>query len=394
MSAPAVDLTAGPDGVLRPVRRVPVSRFAGLVPEIVVAVLARVEADLPELALAPWRDHAADIAWLSFELGRRIDLAASGVPLSDPDLARFAAFYRGAARRGAPLSALQQFTRATVANSFTELWARAEPEDVTDLLRLSRWIARHNVAVERLLVQVYCELLDPQREGADRREALVRRLLAGLDSGDGTGPGTDTTGYLVVVVDRDAAPGADLPSGVLAATVDAHRHLILPIGATPSRRDAWAAMARWVTREGAVRAAGSFTDAVAGIPEAVGTARQLLRTAAAVGLPPGLLGPRDVVLESVLVAQPDAAEKLLALLAPLAADERLLDTLIAFFGNDLDRTRTAAALFLSRGGLSLRLDRIGALTGLDPRSTRGIQVLGAALAVRALRQQDHDPAAV
>ncbi len=389
MSAPAVDLASGPDGVSRPAGRVRVSRFAALVPEIVVAVLARVEAEMPELALAPWRDHAADIAWLSFELERRIDLAARGVPLQEPDLARFATFYRGAARRGAPLPVLQHFTRATVAHSFTELWARAEPEDVTDLLRLSRWISRHNVAVERLLVQVYCELLDPQQEGADRREALAERLLAGLHSG----PGTDTTSYLVVVVDRHDGPGGDLPPGALATAVDGYRHLMMPVGATPSRDDAWAAMARWVAREGSVRAAGSFTDGVADIPNAAETARTLLRAAAAVGLPSGLVGPRDLALESVLVAAPDATEKLVALLAPLAADERLLETLVMFFGNDLDRTRTAAKLFLSRGGLSLRLDRIAALTGLDPRSTRGIQVLGAALAVRALRDHGGDPVA-
>jgi carbohydrate diacid regulator len=71
-------------------------------------------------------------------------------------------------------------------------------------------------------------------------------------------------------------------------------------------------------------------------------------------------------------------------LDPLAGDPRLLETLSRFLDLDLDRTRTAAAMGLSRRGLSLRLDRVTALTGFDPRGARGVQVLSSALASRAL----------
>jgi sugar diacid utilization regulator len=94
--------------------------------------------------------------------------------------------------------------------------------------------------------------------------------------------------------------------------------------------------------------------------------------------------PDDVLLEDVLRQSPDGSARLAAVLGPLEVDTRLIDTLVAFFAHDLDRSRTAAALDLSRGGLGLRLNRIATLTGLDPRTTRGIQVLTAALSARAL----------
>ena len=46
------------------------------------------------------------------------------------------------------------------------------------------------------------------------------------------------------------------------------------------------------------------------------------------------------------------------------------------------RRRTAQALGVHANTVDNRLDRVAALTGLDPRTTRGLQLLGAALVVR------------
>lgn len=370
MSAPAVPM---------PLR---VDRFAASVPEIARAVLARVDADA-DVRDGEWRDREADLEWLENVLARRIELAGRNVPPGPADLARSAAYFRTAARRGAPLRAMQRLTRASVAHGLTELWARAEPEDVTELLRLSHWIARHNGAVERLLVQVYCEQLDPERAVADRRERLAERLLAGMSDPDEQ---RAAQCWLVVVLGPDAVESrGPLLRGASAATVDGRRHLVVPVAPAASRGDTWDAVATWVAGQDGLRAAGSFCDDASGIPGTAATARRLLGAATAVALPDGLVGPQDLALETALVAQPGAAAVLAGLLDVLAADGRLLDTLVVFLAHDLDRTRAAAALHLSRGGLSLRLDRIAQLTGLDPRTTRGIQVLGSALAARALR---------
>lgn len=374
MSAPAAP----------PPLRVP--RSAALAAELADVVLARVEDDVPDVRDAAWRDPDADRDWLRVELVRRFELAERGAAPSEQDLERSAEYFRAAARRAAPLPVVQRFLRASVAHALTELWARAEPEDVTALLRLSRWIARHNGTVERLLVRVYCEQLDPGRAEADQREARARRLLAGVDDEPSR---AGTRAWFVVVLDDVAGTRSVDLRDALTVRVDGQRHVLVPV-LPPQRRDAvWKAVSSWVAGIDGARAAGAASDDASGIPEAAASARRMLHAAAAVALPGGLVGPQDLALETVLSAQPAASRALAELLDGVAADERLIETLVVFFAHDLDRTRTASTLFLSRGGLSLRLDRIAHLTGLDPRSTRGIQVLGAALATRALREAEY-----
>jgi hypothetical protein len=370
------------------------SRFLPAVPEIAQVVLALVEEEVPELRDAPWRDRAADEDLLRFELERRLVLAGQGEGYGEADLAELAARFGALARAGAPLRVVQQFSRTAVAHAFAELWARAEPGDVTELLRLSQWLARHNGVVERLLVQSYCALLEPGAVNGDERRMLADRLLAGLGSPADTAADEDdapASGYLVVVLDAPANGLEGLPATTLATTVDDREHLLIPLQRGSGReRDE---MARWAQRRGRGYAAAEVAETADEVPSAAAAARRLLAAAQLVGLPPGLVGRRDLVLEATLAAQPQGLRDLAAVLGPIEDDERLLETLTAFFAHDLDRTRTAAALFLSRGGLALRLDRIAQLTGLDPRSTRGVQVLGAALSARSLRDLPGSPPA-
>jgi carbohydrate diacid regulator len=55
------------------------------------------------------------------------------------------------------------------------------------------------------------------------------------------------------------------------------------------------------------------------------------------------------------------------LLTPLDGEPELLGTLAMFFLSDCSPSRAAEALFIHRNTLSYRLDKIAALTGLDPR---------------------------
>ncbi|HXV93749.1 MAG TPA: helix-turn-helix domain-containing protein [Pseudonocardia sp.] len=384
MVAPAAhidEIGSSPGG---PARTVRLGRFLAQVPEIVAAVLDRIDDELPELGSASWRDRAAEDDLLRFLLRRRLELCERGSGFEPDDLAFVGGHFADIARRGAPLPLVQQFFRASIANTFIEMWARAEPGDVNEILRLSRWLSRHNPVLERLLVQVYCELMDPGRRHADQRAALAERLLAGV-----TGEAPDgidwkpAPAYLVVVAARGESE-PEQPRGALSVVKDGRRVLLLPVEDRFPRPEVWAEASRWVAAQDGVRAAGVFADSPAEVPSAAATARRLAHAAAAIGLAPGLVGQRELILESTLVHQREGLTRLAAVLDPIDVDPRLVETLATFFSNDLDRTRTAAALFLSRGGLSLRLDRIAQLTGLDPRTTRGIQVLGSALSARAL----------
>ena len=69
------------------------------------------------------------------------------------------------------------------------------------------------------------------------------------------------------------------------------------------------------------------------------------------------------------------------MLAPLSAHGELLPTLVAFLDADLNRRTAARALGVHANTVDNRLDRIAELTGVDPRSSRGIQLFGAALVV-------------
>jgi sugar diacid utilization regulator len=126
-------------------------------------------------------------------------------------------------------------------------------------------------------------------------------------------------------------------------------------------------------------APASATRYVAG---AAAQAREVLRLA---GPEPGLYVLRDVLLDYQLSRPSDAQEHLAALLTPLDDFPDLLRTLEAYLAEDLDRRRTAGALHVHPNTLDYRLKRIVDLTGLEPTTTRGLQLLAGAVAVRRLR---------
>jgi hypothetical protein len=363
-----------------------VRRFAPAVVEIVETALARVDGEAPELASGPWRDRAAEAEFLREELCRRLELCERGADYDDGDVQRLAGHFADMARRGAPVMLVQRLCRSVTAGTFGELWSTAEPGDVTDLLRLSQWTARTNGTLEGLLVRTYRQMLDPERQRAERRTALAERLLAGLaDQVPDDGPGLrPAPSYLVVLLSGPAPAGGDgLPAGTLSATVERRTHLLVPVPTPAARRAVWETVAAWA-RTADVVATGEFAARPADVRTAAATARRLVTVAEAVGTPPGLVPLSELTLETSLAADREGARRLAEVLDPLDPEPRLLTTLAIFFAEDLDRTRASTVLHLSRGGLSLRLERITRLTGLDPRTTRGIQVLGAALTARAL----------
>jgi hypothetical protein len=364
-----------------------VRRFAPVVAGIVETALARVDVEAPELASAPWRDRAAEAAFLREELCRRLELCDRGTDYDDDDVVRLSQYFDDMARRGAPVMLVQRLCRSVTVGTFGELWSQAEPGDVTDLLRLSQWMARTSGTLERLLVRTYSQLLDPKRQRAERRTAMAERLLAGLVHDGAETDGAEfrvAPAYLVVVLGSPMPADVEsLPPTTLVGQCEGRTHLLVPVPHTAARAMAWSTVAQWA-RERGVLATGEVAIGAGAVPAAAATARRLVTIAQAVGAAPGLVPLRELTLESSLATNREGLERLAAVLDPLDAEPRLLTTLTTFFAEDLDRTRTSSVLYLSRGGLSLRLERVGKLTGLDPRTTRGIQVLGAALSARAL----------
>ena len=129
---------------------------------------------------------------------------------------------------------------------------------------------------------------------------------------------------------------------------------------------------------------GAIAAGVADVPRAVAQANDIVRLARILDKPPGAYVLRDVLLEYQLTRPSDAQEALSGLIEPLDRNPDLLRTIEAYLDNDLDRRRTAAALHVHPNTFDYRLRRIIELTGLDPATTHGLQLLGAALAARRL----------
>jgi sugar diacid utilization regulator len=121
-----------------------------------------------------------------------------------------------------------------------------------------------------------------------------------------------------------------------------------------------------------------------GLPTAWRQARDVRRLTAVLDRPPGVWTVDDLLLERTLAADPAAAERLAAVLAPLEEREDLLRTLEVWFECDFDRRVAAAGLTIHPNTLDYRLRRISELVGRDLTSAAGTQLIGAALLARRL----------
>lgn len=77
----------------------------------------------------------------------------------------------------------------------------------------------------------------------------------------------------------------------------------------------------------------------------------------------------------------DATPQLQAITDALRAEPDLMRTVTTYFANDFNRKETARQLHVHPNTVDNRLARIAARTCVDPRTARGLMVLGAALAV-------------
>jgi hypothetical protein len=133
-----------------------------------------------------------------------------------------------------------------------------------------------------------------------------------------------------------------------------------------------------------VLAGAAATTGIGDVARAGRQAHDVVRLARQIGKPEGGYLLRDVLLEYQLSRPSDAHAALRELLDPLDRNPDLQHTLEVYLANDLDRRQTATTLHVHPNTLDYRLRRIVELTGLDPSTSRGLQLLGAALAARQL----------
>ena len=276
--------------------------------------------------------------------------------------------------------------------AWRELAAQARPDETEALIEAADAVQRYIQSLTAIVATAYLEEQHAiSGEERDARRALVSALLAGEPAEDlAARLGADLTGaWTVLAVALAEHPDERAEAGAVAArrkvrrvtaalgdalaALDAGGGVVLLRGPLdPALPDVLAGAARVDVRAGWAAAAG-----VAELPAAGERARAVLRLARE--RPPGLYGLRDVLLEYQLTRPSDALPLLASLLDRLNADLR--HTVEAYLAHDLDRRRTAAALHVHPNTLDYRLRRVVELTGLDPATVQGLQLLAAAVTV-------------
>jgi sugar diacid utilization regulator len=94
----------------------------------------------------------------------------------------------------------------------------------------------------------------------------------------------------------------------------------------------------------------------------------------------------DLLVELALLHQPSIRRRLAGLIEPLDAGTGLRRTLEVVLACNLDRERAANELCIHRRTLYYRMDRIRKLSGIDPNTAHGIQLLRAALTCARMQE--------
>ena len=103
---------------------------------------------------------------------------------------------------------------------------------------------------------------------------------------------------------------------------------------------------------------------------------------------PGVYRVDDVLVEYAVLQDPSTVDQLTALITPVLRQEVLCATLKAFVAANGNRSKAADALKIHRSTLDYRLGRIEQLTGCQPTSDRGVQLLAIALATCAVPHEN------
>ncbi len=259
-------------------------------------------------------------------------------------------------------------------------------------------------------------------EQRDARRTLTETLLAGPRAGDPAwAPHSHarragvrlTTGYMVLALVMSPTEDEQTPgvTGTVAgrrkvrrvqAALDALAGepvlsllepdggpVLFPVGedaAAQALYDAPDLVRRLEEAAGAPIAAGvEWGRGVDGVAAAAAEARDIVELATRLGRPSGTYRLDDVLLEFAVTHPRDTAARLERVLAPIDDRPDLIDTLTQWYEANFDRRAAAAALNVHPNTLDYRLRRIAELTGMDPGSARGVQLLGAAMTARSFR---------
>jgi hypothetical protein len=295
---------------------------------------------------------------------------------------------------------------------WAELVTQARPEEGRQLVSAADRVLRYVADVTGAVATAYLEERQSiHGEERDASRGLAAALLAGKEAGALAARLGVQLAPCYVVLALELGDGREEGAAGVAGAVAARRKtrriqerldaavgepvlglldtsggtVLLPEGTVPTE-GLRTLVAELASVAGVpVRAAAAEPTTPEGLASAAEQARDVLRLSARLGRPAGLYVLRDVLLEYQLTRPSDALPALAQLLEPLERNPDLLHTLESYLEQDTDRRRAAAALHVHPNTLDYRLKRIVELTGLDPATTAGLQLMAAAAAARRLQ---------
>lgn len=338
-------------------------------------------------------------------VARLLRLVRDGDPLPDADLGRFRDLGVMAARQGIPLAVLGEAWDLALAAATREFWKVAPAASFAEMTELTGRLGVLAGIAREACIQGYAEAPRPGARSRPLRRLLAETLIDGAPAGaiaDAAGVRLAPS-YLVLLCE---APGLARAAhwerarerledmdGVLYSG-DLRRLVVLIPAHEPACAEGQAArfvatLASW--SRGPVHAARACHDDLTGIPAALAEAGRVLVLVKAIpDAEERPYGADELLVELAILGRPGIRTRLAALLSPLDAGTDLRRTLEVLLACNLDRERAAKELWIHRRTLHYRLDRIRDLSGIDPSSARGIQLLRAALTSARLAVLERD----
>jgi hypothetical protein len=390
------------------------------VPKIVRRMLDRFVEEIPIYALLPREQLEGEIAAITARnLRVFFTMLRTDEPIGDDDLVEIRSSAARRAQERVPLDAVLAAYHIGGRIGWEALVEGAEADEREALVvaagRVLAFVQQVTGAVAAAYLEERQSIYGEER---DALRAVASALLAGEPADKLAARVGLTVATAYVVLEVSIAEHPDEAERGVGGAVAARRKLRRVQG----RLERWAGqpvigllepgggpVLIATTPEDSAKVVAGLADLVAELTEAAGApvsvgvavaasldglaaasrqAGDVLMLATALQRGPGAYTLADVLLEYQLSRPSDALPALATLLEPLERNPDLVLTLETYLEHDLDRRGTAAALHVHPNTLDYRLRRVVDLTGLDPATSRGLQLVGAALAARRLQRGD------
>ena len=269
-----------------------------------------------------------------------------------------------------------------------EKWSGVRQGDLVDVLLEAAGDDPELVELVRSSGAVIEEFFEGfQRNAVNPLSDLAADLVAGREVPKSVLHGLAPR-YLVVIARGRVAEQSTTVSdeiagpGVLSTSHDGDLVLLVPDIDADRRSRVTEHLTRWLGGKGWIAVAKRGRAKLAdGFREAA----DVLQLVTAGKRSSGVYGVSDVLVEYAVIRHDEVARNLIDVIKPLRAHTALWDTLAALIAADYNRNKAANNLSIHRSTLDYRLQRIAAVTGCDPTSGRGVQVLTAALIADSVR---------